>query len=120
VDSIEGGPPAQVCVTIIDLEGASITVETVTTQDDTGKWSGSQQYESDDHAIFTATAGSDYTMLTSMGLGFPPSPMPGAMECVNISITDDTEQEMTEMFNASVSINTDTQSVPIRITDNDG
>jgi hypothetical protein len=73
-----------------------------------------------DDAIFIAIARSDYTAVSS---SFPPFPVPGAMECVNISIIDDVEQEITEVFNISVLIvtgDTKLQSVPIRITDNDG
>jgi hypothetical protein len=61
-------------------------------------------------------------------MGFSDSPEPGDMECVNISIIDDTEQEMTEVFNATILFYSWLYfeqcdlcpPVPIMITDNDG
>jgi hypothetical protein len=74
--------------------------------------------------ILTATAESDYYGEFWYDLGFTYSPEPGDIECVNISIVDDTEQEMTEVFNAMVVLVYWScylcPPVPITITDNDG
>jgi hypothetical protein len=73
-----------------------------------------------------AVAGSDYTPLFGVDLGFYPYYMTSEERCVDISINDDSEQEETETIDARVrTLVTDLYSsyqgaVLISITDNDG
>ena len=68
-------------------------------------------------------AGSDFTAMSPVSLNF--SSVPGEERCIPISIADDTEQEGTEEFIATVNImDSDDREVRenvfLEITDNDG
>jgi hypothetical protein len=73
-----------------------------------------------------AVAGSDYTPLCGVDLGFYPYYMTSEERCVDISINDDSEQEETETIVATVvTFVTDLyaryqETVIISVTDNDG
>jgi hypothetical protein len=77
-------------------------------------------------ACHVAVAGSDYTPLFGVDLGFHPYYMTSEEQCVDISINDDSEQEETETIVAEVLTYVShhyfitTVHVTVGITDNDG
>lgn len=124
VDSGERGPPAQVCVTLISLGGNKILEATIAINDKTGKTDFTQVKKNYFNGAlhFTAIDGSDYTPVPLMNLTIS---IPGDVQCVNISITDDSLLEETETLTAGINTQQDngvnsTLLISIGITDDDG
>ena len=121
----EEGGTVQVCATLttpISI-GIDVTV-TLATSDDTGTMLKHNTIHSQCASLSAAIAGSDY-LSVSTDVVFSAGTSNGGMQCINVTIIDDSEIEGDETF--TVTLTTSSPAVTlgnavttITITDNDG
>ena len=115
----------EVCATLATPVsiGVAVTV-TLTTSDDTGTMLKHSTIHSQCTTLSAAIAGSDYVSV-SMDVVFPAGTSNGGVQCIDVTIMDDSEMEGDETF--TVTLTTSSPAVTlgnavttITITDNDG
>ena len=131
VSVAEEGGTVQVCATLntpVSI-GADVTV-TLATSDDTGTMLKHSTVHSQCESSSAAIAGSDYVSV-SMDVVFPAGTSNGGMQCIDVTIIDDSEMEGDETFTVALStsspvvtfgnaVTLENAVTTITITDNDG
>ena len=98
----EEGGTVQVCATLTTPVsiGADVTV-TLATSDDAGTMLKHSAVHSQCESLSSAIAGSDY-MPVSMDVVFPVGTSNGGMQCINVTIIDDSTMEGDETFTVTL------------------
>ena len=120
----EEGGTVQVCATLTTPVSIGAVTVTLTTSDDTGTMLKHSTVRSQCESLSAAIAGSDYVSV-SMDVVFPASTSNGDMQCIDVTIMDDSEMEGDETFTVALTTSSPVVTLgnavtTITITDNDG